>query len=238
MYLSPTIHNRVDYTLSTLKYLVKLTTIQHTEPQSQPAGACDCSWPQLYTIWGFKYNWTTINQSHEDQHWLIIPNYVGCRCRNISYLAYIYNIFAPGPCFFITHGYIRLDKNQISGMQFTEKSMTYGNVPSQFRKWIHNMHVSTLMIYEFRTPRRFPALHLFVLGAEWPYNSRIVYIHSNADRPCYWLHVYRKTSNISHTLVGHKIFDHSRCSWSIACRLCSNYIFILDSTPRFSTILF
>ena len=34
-------------------------------------------------------------------------------------------------------------------------------------------------------------------------------------------------SNISCTLVG-------RCSWSIACRRCSNYIFILDLTPGFN----
>ena len=41
---------------------------------------------------------------------------------------------------------------------------------------------------------------------------------------------YRKTSNISHTLVGNKIVDNFelRCSWGIACRRCSNYIFILD----------
>ena len=45
---------------------------------------------------------------------------------------------------------------------------------------------------------------------------------------------YRKTSNASHTLVGNKIVDNSRCSWSIACRRCSNYIFILNLTPGFN----
>ena len=45
-------------------------------------------------------------------------------------------------------------------------------------------------------------------------------------------YTYRKTSNISRTLVGNKIVDHW-CSWSIACRHCSNYIFILDLTPGF-----
>ena len=44
---------------------------------------------------------------------------------------------------------------------------------------------------------------------------------------------YRKTSNISRTLVGNKIVDNS-CSWSIACRHCSNYIFILNLTPGFN----
>ena len=43
------------------------------------------------------------------------------------------------------------------------------------------------------------------------------------------------TSNISHTSVGNKTADHSDiCSWSMACRRCSNYIFILDLTSGFS----
>ena len=44
---------------------------------------------------------------------------------------------------------------------------------------------------------------------------------------------YRQVSNISRTLVGNKIVDQLRCSWSIACRRCSSYIFILDLTPGF-----
>ena len=47
--------------------------------------------------------------------------------------------------------------------------------------------------------------------------------------------VYPQTSHMSRSLVGNNIVDHSdvvgaslRCSWSIACRRCSNYIFILD----------
>ena len=46
--------------------------------------------------------------------------------------------------------------------------------------------------------------------------------------------IYCKTSNISHTIVGNNIVDNSRCSWSIACRRCSNYIFILNLTPGFN----
>ena len=46
---------------------------------------------------------------------------------------------------------------------------------------------------------------------------------------------YRKTSNISATLVCNKKNCRSlRCSWSITCRHCSNYIFILDSTHCFN----
>ena len=38
---------------------------------------------------------------------------------------------------------------------------------------------------------------------------------------------YCQTSNISRTLVGHGTLDHSDVVGSIACRRCSNYIFIL-----------
>ena len=44
---------------------------------------------------------------------------------------------------------------------------------------------------------------------------------------------YRQTSNTSHTL-GNKIVDVLRCTWSIACRRCSDYIFILELTPDFN----
>ena len=43
--------------------------------------------------------------------------------------------------------------------------------------------------------------------------------------------MYHQTSNISGTLVGNIILESLRCSWSIACWHCSNYIFILDLTP-------
>ena len=39
-------------------------------------------------------------------------------------------------------------------------------------------------------------------------------------------HNYRQVSNIRRTWVGNEIIDHWY-SWSIACRRCSNYIFIL-----------
>ena len=42
-----------------------------------------------------------------------------------------------------------------------------------------------------------------------------------------------QTSNIRHTLVGNIIVDNRR-SWSIACRRCSNYIFIINLTPGFN----
>ena len=65
--------------------------------------------------------------------------------------------------------------------------------------------------------------------------------------------MYHQTYNISHTLVDNKLADQqdvvgaspvgaapttscwsARCSWSITCRRCSNYIFILDITPGFN----
>ena len=41
------------------------------------------------------------------------------------------------------------------------------------------------------------------------YGVRIVRILENTDRPYQERIDYRKTSNISHTLVGNKIVDHS-----------------------------
>ena len=49
-----------------------------------------------------------------------------------------------------------------------------------------------------------------------------------------WFCHYRQISNISRTIVGYEIVDHSECSWSIACRRCSNYIFIFDLTHGFN----
>ena len=45
---------------------------------------------------------------------------------------------------------------------------------------------------------------------------------------------YHRTSNISRTLVGNKIVDHS--DWRIACRRCSTYIFIPDWTSGFNIL--
>ena len=51
----------------------------------------------------------------------------------------------------------------------------------------------------------------------------------------YPVHVmYRQIPNKDYTLVRNKICLSLRGSWSIACRSCSNYIFILDLTPGFN----
>ena len=50
----------------------------------------------------------------------------------------------------------------------------------------------------------------------------------------YTIFMYHQTSNISHTLVANKFADHSDVVGSIACRRCSNYIFILDLAPGFN----
>ena len=49
----------------------------------------------------------------------------------------------------------------------------------------------------------------------------------------YIMHIYNKTSNMRRTLVDNTFWS-LRCSWSIACWCCSNYIFILDLTPCFN----
>ena len=46
---------------------------------------------------------------------------------------------------------------------------------------------------------------------------------------------FRQVYNIRRTLVGNTIVHHSdACSWSIACRRCSNCIFIIDLTLGFN----
>ena len=44
--------------------------------------------------------------------------------------------------------------------------------------------------------------------------------------------IYRKVSNITHFNRQWNCWS-LRCSWSMACRRCSNYIFILNLTPGF-----
>ena len=56
----------------------------------------------------------------------------------------------------------------------------------------------------------------------------------HSETVCVFLGIYRQVSNIRGTLVGNKIVDHSDVvGASIACRRCSNYIFILDLTLGF-----
>ena len=58
---------------------------------------------------------------------------------------------------------------------------------------------------------------------------------------CWWwsinrhalLYLYHQTSNIRH-LNGQWTCLSLRCSWSIACRHCTNYIFIIDLTSGFN----
>ena len=47
---------------------------------------------------------------------------------------------------------------------------------------------------------------------------------------------YRQVSNIRRTLLAILHCWSLRCSWSIACRRCSNYIFILNLTPGFNRL--
>ena len=54
------------------------------------------------------------------------------------------------------------------------------------------------------------------------------------ERKLFYVPIYRKTSNIRRTPVGNKIFWSLRCSSSIACRRCPNYIFFLDLIPGFN----
>ena len=64
--------------------------------------------------------------------------------------------------------------------------------------------------------------YLFVIHTpkEWPERNRLLYMY-----------IPRQTSNIRRTSVRNKIVDHSHV---IACRRCSNYIFILHLVPGFN----
>ena len=75
-------------------------------------------------------------------------------------------------------------------------------------------------------------------------NVAKIYYHSNvllprehvAQLPLPWLSTYyHQISNIRHLRVQLNCWP-LRCSWSIVCRRCSNYIFILDLTPGFNAL--
>ena len=65
------------------------------------------------------------------------------------------------------------------------------------------------------------------------YFAYLVYIASTVE----WVfNTYRQFSNISRTLLGNLNCWSLRCSWSIACQHCSNYIFILHLTVGFNAL--
>ena len=49
-----------------------------------------------------------------------------------------------------------------------------------------------------------------------------------------YIYIYRQVSNIRRNFSRQLNCWSLRCSWSIACRRCSNYIFILNLTPGFN----
>ena len=51
-----------------------------------------------------------------------------------------------------------------------------------------------------------------------------------------WRKICRQNSNTRLILVSKKKCWSLRCMWSIACRRCYNYIFILDFTPGFNRL--
>ena len=59
-------------------------------------------------------------------------------------------------------------------------------------------------------------------------------VHDSYRRKCTVKNaaIYRQTSNISRALAGNRIVDHS----DVACRRCSNYIFILNLTAEFNRL--
>ena len=82
---------------------------------------------------------------------------------------------------------------------------------------------------------------LSVCERKWPHYLWCILLHSFipvrsiqlTSYNCCSAMVYHQTSNINRILLGNK-FLSLRCSWSIVCRRCFNYIFIPDLTPGFN----
>ena len=73
------------------------------------------------------------------------------------------------------------------------------------------------------------------LSNHWIYNVcyKNTLLKSLYDMCIKYVYGYRQVSNIKGTLVWQLNCWSLRYCWSIACRRCSNYIFILDLTPGF-----
>ena len=65
------------------------------------------------------------------------------------------------------------------------------------------------------------------------YSSKIVRLRWQITKKIQHTLKHSKTSNISRILEGNKIVDRTDV---VACRPCSNYIFILDLTPGFNRL--
>ena len=88
-----------------------------------------------------------------------------------------------------------------------------GWVQTQNQPWDVLCHIALISI-------PIPTLH--------QYNTLHLYLSSHFS-------LHHQTSNISCTLVGNKLVDHSYVvAASTASQHCSNYIFILDLTPGFN----
>ena len=80
-----------------------------------------------------------------------------------------------------------------------------------------------------------PSLWRDMIGNTNAWNAYSIQFTPLARRGLGIAFMYRHISNINRISVGNKFVDHSDgCSWSIACRRCSNYIFILDLTRGFN----
>ena len=75
--------------------------------------------------------------------------------------------------------------------------------------------------------------HLYILEYLCADHSAIYILYAAVSKAIHF-HEYRQTSSIKRTLVSKKNCWSLRCSWSIACRRCPNYIFILDLITGFN----
>ena len=99
---------------------------------------------------------------------------------------------------------------------------------SQMNSWAYIQHQQRMEIwYEIREIK----LCLFLSHG----NNCILFKLNMYINP-YPSSTYRQFSNIRH-FSSQLNFCSLRCSWSIACRHCSNYIFILNLTPGFNGLV-
>ena len=95
---------------------------------------------------------------------------------------------------------------------------------------MNNANISMLVTYLNLCASKIENIFVLKIAKKWTEGSGWSYTS------VHWLRrtIYRQTSKTSQTFVGNKLVGQTRSIWSIACRRCSNYIFILDLTPSFS----
>ena len=105
----------------------------------------------------------------------------------------------------------RIDHRPLCGTEFTLVSL-YSTEITRYHLWYLEYKLTRVN----SIPHGRPWWILYLLAQGYQY-------HQTSDISCSFVGITRQYNRWS-----------LRCSWSIACRCCSNYIFILDLTPGFN----